>query len=39
MEGQNMIVVKKLFEVRFSEKMNKVYRKVQLGDNDEDDTA
>lgn len=38
-EIKPMIVVEKLFDVRFTEKLSKVYTKVHIGDNDEDDVA
>lgn len=38
-ENTNSFIVARLFEVRFAEKINKVYTRVQLEDTDEDEVA
>ena len=38
-KDRSYIVIDKLFEIRFTEKMSKAYTKVQIGDTDEEEVA
>jgi hypothetical protein len=38
-KDKSYIVIDKLFEIRFTEKMSKAYTKVQIGDTDEEEVA